>query len=52
MDAHDELLKWASKRGVELHGVEPQRIPERGIGMIATERVEVRDPFCMFCLIY
>jgi hypothetical protein len=41
MDAHNEVVKWAIEKGVELYGVEPRKIPGRGIGMIATERLEV-----------
>ncbi|OIW31045.1 SET domain-containing protein [Coniochaeta ligniaria NRRL 30616] len=41
MDSYDELLRWATEKGVELYGVEPRKIPGRGVGMIATERLEV-----------
>jgi hypothetical protein len=42
MDAYDEFLSWATAQGVELYGVRPTRIPGRGIGMVATEKLEVR----------
>jgi hypothetical protein len=41
MDAHVELVRWATEQGVELCGVEPRKVPGRGIGMIATERLQV-----------
>ena len=40
-DAYHDFLQWATEKDVELHGVEPRKIPGRGIGMIATERIEV-----------
>lgn len=41
MDSLEALLNWANTLGVELHGVVPQRIPERGTGVIATRSIEV-----------
>lgn len=40
MDAHDQFVRWATEQGLELHGIEPRKIPGRGIGMIATERLD------------
>jgi hypothetical protein len=41
-DVYDTLLAWAETQGIELHGVLPRRIPGRGIGIVATEALEVR----------
>ncbi|KAB5562911.1 hypothetical protein GE09DRAFT_1056670 [Coniochaeta sp. 2T2.1] len=40
MDAHHDFIRWATEKGVELYGVETRKITGRGIGMIATERLE------------
>jgi hypothetical protein len=44
MDTHNDFLAWAFERGVELYGVEPREIPGRGIGIVATEKLEVTSP--------
>jgi hypothetical protein len=41
MEAYNDLLEWARNKGVELSGVEPRQIPGRGIGMVATEKLQV-----------
>lgn len=41
METHNDFLAWAFERGVELYGVEPREIPGSGIGMLATEKLEV-----------
>ncbi|KAK5635794.1 hypothetical protein RRF57_011506 [Xylaria bambusicola] len=35
-----DFLDWAIKRGVKLNGIEPQRIPGRGIGVIAIRDIQ------------
>ncbi|KAI1766754.1 SET domain-containing protein [Hypoxylon sp. FL1150] len=40
MDPHEELLTWATGKGVKLHGIEPKRMPGRGIGLIATRAIK------------
>ncbi len=36
-----ELIDWAEKRGVQLDGIEPALLPGRGIGIVASRRIEV-----------
>ncbi|KAH8882680.1 SET domain-containing protein [Thozetella sp. PMI_491] len=43
MEAHEDLLRWATGEGVQLHGIEPQRIPGRGIGLIATRGLKADE---------
>ncbi|KAK0729726.1 hypothetical protein B0H67DRAFT_477610 [Lasiosphaeris hirsuta] len=43
MDIYDELLRWAKGEGVELFGIEPCRIPGRGIGIAATRDIQKDD---------
>ncbi|KAK0668130.1 hypothetical protein QBC41DRAFT_347443 [Cercophora samala] len=43
MEAYDELLRWASKQGVEVHGIEPKRIPGRGIGVVASKDLKANE---------
>ncbi|KAK3363597.1 hypothetical protein B0T25DRAFT_587507 [Lasiosphaeria hispida] len=43
MDIYDELLRWAKGEGVELFGIEPRRIPGRGIGVVATKDIQKDD---------
>ncbi|KAK3366974.1 hypothetical protein B0T24DRAFT_374616 [Lasiosphaeria ovina] len=40
MEAYTELLLWAGEHGVVLNGIEPRRIPGRGIGIVATRALE------------
>ncbi|KAK0656474.1 SET domain-containing protein [Cercophora newfieldiana] len=39
MDIYDNLLAWAETQGIKLHGISPQRIPGRGIGIVATKQL-------------
>jgi len=41
MGIHEELLRWAVEQGVELSGIKPQTIPNRGTGIIATRDIQV-----------
>ncbi|XXH03164.1 Assembly factor cbp4 [Hypoxylon texense] len=43
MDPHEELLAWATEKGVKFHGIEPKRIPGRGIGLIATRALKPNE---------
>ncbi|KAI0019061.1 SET domain-containing protein [Xylariomycetidae sp. FL0641] len=43
MDAHEELLRWATGRGVKLNGIAPKRIPGRGIGLVATRDIQPEE---------
>jgi hypothetical protein len=43
MDVFDELIFWAQDRGVELHGVAPHTLPGRGVGIVATKPLKVRE---------
>ncbi|ORY60546.1 SET domain-containing protein [Pseudomassariella vexata] len=40
MDPLDELLRWAEPKGVALNGIRPQRLPGRGVGVIATKALQ------------
>ena len=41
MEDYDELIRWAQDRGVELNGIAPRSIPDRGIGIVVTRPVKV-----------
>lgn len=41
MEAYEELLIWAKDKGIVLNGVEPRRIPGRGMGIVATKPLKV-----------
>lgn len=41
MSVPEEFAAWAAAKGVVLDGVEPRRIPGRGIGIVCTRAVEV-----------
>ncbi|VBB73328.1 Putative ribosomal N-lysine methyltransferase [Podospora comata] len=43
MEAYDELLRWASKQGIEVHGIEAKRIPGRGIGIVASKDLKANE---------
>ncbi|KAK4229952.1 ribosomal lysine N-methyltransferase set11 [Podospora fimiseda] len=43
MEAYDELLRWAAKHGIEIHSIAPQRIPGRGIGIVATKPIKASE---------
>jgi hypothetical protein len=38
---HAEFRTWAEKQGVQIDGVAPAKIPGKGIGMVATKKLEV-----------
>ncbi|KAI1116693.1 SET domain-containing protein [Nemania sp. NC0429] len=38
-----ELVAWATSRGVELNGIAPQRIPGRGVGVLATRDIKADE---------
>ncbi|KAK3500743.1 hypothetical protein B0T13DRAFT_527126 [Neurospora crassa] len=40
MEAYEELLTWAKDKDINLNGVEPRRIPGRGMGIVATKPLE------------
>ena len=40
-NSHEQCVQWARSRGVKLNGVAPATIPDRGIGIVATRRIEV-----------
>ncbi|KAK0749578.1 hypothetical protein B0T18DRAFT_437070 [Schizothecium vesticola] len=40
MDIYDTLLRWAADQGIELHGISPQQIAGRGIGLVATRPLQ------------
>ncbi|KAK1758539.1 ribosomal lysine N-methyltransferase set11 [Echria macrotheca] len=40
MDVYTELLRWATDQGIQIHGIEPRRLPGRGIGIVATQQIE------------
>lgn len=38
----EDLVAWATKKGVKLNGIEPMRLEESGIGVIAKRDIQVR----------
>ncbi|KAI0857317.1 SET domain-containing protein [Xylaria cubensis] len=43
MDPIQELLDWATSHGVKLNGIAPERIPGRGIGVLATRDIQTDE---------
>ncbi|KAK3906587.1 ribosomal lysine N-methyltransferase set11 [Staphylotrichum tortipilum] len=43
MEDYDEFLHWAQDQGVELNGILPRAIPNRGIGLIVTKPVKANE---------
>jgi len=43
MEVIRDLFRWANDKGVRLNGIEPRRIPGRGIGVVATRRLKVTN---------
>ncbi|KAK0390759.1 hypothetical protein NLU13_0262 [Sarocladium strictum] len=43
MEAIENLLEWAKAGGVEMNGIAPKPLPGRGIGFVATRRLEVGE---------
>lgn len=42
-EQHTAFMQWAIAQGVQVNGVEPARIPGRGLGMIAIRDIQVRN---------
>ncbi|KAK8008733.1 set domain-containing protein [Apiospora marii] len=40
MEPHEQLLQWAEAKGVKLDGIAPQRLPGRGMGIVATRTIQ------------
>ncbi|KAK6860019.1 SET domain-containing protein [Apiospora arundinis] len=40
MEPHEQLLQWAEAKGVKLDGIAPQRLPGRGVGIVATRAIQ------------
>ncbi|KAK8016258.1 hypothetical protein PG993_014447 [Apiospora rasikravindrae] len=40
MEPHEQLLQWAEAKGVKLDGIAPQRLPGRGMGIVATRPIQ------------
>ncbi|KAK7751080.1 hypothetical protein SLS62_006909 [Diatrype stigma] len=43
MDPLEELITWATAKGVKLHGIKPARMPGRGVGIVATRQITQGD---------
>ncbi|KAK8104002.1 Ribosomal lysine N-methyltransferase s.t1.c11 [Apiospora kogelbergensis] len=43
MEPHEQLLQWAEAKGVKLDGIAPQRLPGRGMGIVATRSVQADE---------
>ncbi|KAL7620989.1 hypothetical protein AAE478_008300 [Parahypoxylon ruwenzoriense] len=43
MEPHEALITWAIEQGVRLDGIAPERIPGRGIGLVATRAIEPEE---------
>ena len=41
MEPNEQLLQWAEAKGVKLDGIAPQRLPGRGMGIVATRSIQV-----------
>lgn len=41
MSIDEAFLPWTEAKGVKLKGVEPQVLPGRGIGVVATRNIRV-----------
>lgn len=41
MDPLDELISWATAKGVKMNGIRPERMPGRGVGIVATQQITV-----------
>jgi hypothetical protein len=38
---HADLVEWAKERGVTINGIKPERLPHKGIGIVATRPLKV-----------
>ncbi|MCJ1394651.1 hypothetical protein MMC18_007531 [Xylographa bjoerkii] len=43
MEDFQDLISWAMGKGVELDGIKPQRIPNRGLGVVATRSLKAGE---------
>ncbi|KXJ93752.1 hypothetical protein Micbo1qcDRAFT_220387 [Microdochium bolleyi] len=43
MNAIKQLLDWAGPKGIKLNGIAPERIPGRGIGLVATREIQPKE---------
>ncbi|KAK4194309.1 hypothetical protein QBC40DRAFT_291001 [Triangularia verruculosa] len=43
MEAYDKLIRWAGDQGIEVRGIEPRRIPGRGIGIVASKNLKANE---------
>ncbi|MCJ1379468.1 hypothetical protein MMC17_002569 [Xylographa soralifera] len=43
MEVPRNLIRWAKDKGVELNGIKPQRIPNRGLGVVATRNLKAGE---------
>lgn len=41
MEKHEEFTAWAVSKGAKIHGIAAHAFPGRGLGIIATEKLEV-----------
>ncbi len=45
MEDTRRFLRWAiDTQGVRLNGIEPRRLPDRGIGLVANRKIKVLPP--------
>ena len=44
MDLLDELISWATAKGVKMDGIKPESMPGRGVGIVATRQITVSFP--------
>ncbi|KAH8703824.1 hypothetical protein BGW36DRAFT_287519 [Talaromyces proteolyticus] len=42
-EEHAAFTQWAVEQGIEMNGVEPARFPGRGLGMVATKKIEANE---------
>jgi hypothetical protein len=47
MDNMGTLMRWAKSQGIAVNGVAPQRMPLKGVGMVATKALKVSTPTSM-----
>lgn len=43
-DKHEQFTAWAKSKGININGVAPFRFPGKGMGIMATRRIEVLPP--------
>lgn len=42
-EVHAAYVEWALARGIEIHGVTPAVLPDRGVGLLAEEKIKKND---------